>query len=324
MRTVFLTGAEGFTGSHVLTLLRERGYEVVAGVRNRARKLAYERQGLRALVCDVTDAINVARAIASIAPDAVLHLAGPTSTAETSEEPLAAYQAIVTGWANVLDAVRRTVPRAKVLLASAGDIYGTAGDDGKALPETTPAAPVTTFGSLKRAAESIAHTFYRDYHLNVTIARPFVAIGAHQPDRQYFGAAARRLAQWDAGSHGPQLWLPDLSCTRDLLHVNDVATAYVRLLEDGRPAETYNIASGQGWRCGDIVTRLAAAFGVRIEPTELPQDPAHPRVNALIGDSDKLRRELGWSPQFTVETALTELANSLRVQPVVTAAESVH
>ena len=178
MQTVFVTGAEGFAGSHVFELLRRSGYDAVAGVRNRARKLAYERQGCKALVCDVSDAINVARVVASVRPDAVVHLAGLAHPADAAADPLLGYQSIVTAWANILDAVRRTVPRAHVVLASACDVYGDAGRDGQPLSETTSAKPISTFGSLKRTAESIAHTFFRDYHLNITIARPFHYTGA--------------------------------------------------------------------------------------------------------------------------------------------------
>ena len=110
MRTLFVTGAEGFTGRHLVEYLRRRGYEVVGGVRNRARKLALERRQGKAVVCDVSDAITVARAIASVKPDGIIHLAGTARAHEAAVEPLVAYQSIVTGWANVLDAVRRIVP----------------------------------------------------------------------------------------------------------------------------------------------------------------------------------------------------------------------
>jgi len=173
VNTIFVTGAEGFLGTHLSRHLRERGYEVVAGVRNRARKLAYERHFGKALVCDVSDAINVARVIAGVRPDGIVHLAGTSHAHEASAEPLTAYQSIVTAWANVLDGVRRARLRTRVVMASTCEVYGNAGGDGHALHEDTPLEPLSTFASLKVAAESIAHTFYRDYHLDVTIARPF-------------------------------------------------------------------------------------------------------------------------------------------------------
>jgi len=314
VRTVLITGAEGFAGSHVLAHLRSRGYEAVAGVRNRARKLALERQNMRALVCDVTDAINVARVVAGVRPEGIIHLAGIARPADAADEPLLAYQSIVTAWANILDAVRRTVPRAHIVLASACDVYGDAGADGAALSETRAPQPVSTFGSLKRTAENIAHTFYRDYHLNITIARPFHYLGRGQPARFFFGAVAQQLASWD-GSGGRALALPDLSCQRDLLHVEDVATGYVRLLEDGRPNEVYNICSGQTYTCRQIVEAIVTEYHLQVELRELAAE-ADGQIKVLRGDNRKLREELNWVPAHSVQDAVRDLVASYRASEV--------
>lgn len=312
MHTVFITGAEGFAGTYVLDHLNRTGYGVVAGVRNRARKLAYERKDYKALVCDVADAINVGRAIACVRPDAVIHLAGLAHPEEAASDPLLAYQSIVTAWANVLDAVRRTVPRARVVMASACDVYGNAGQDGQALSEAIAVQPASTFGSLKRTAETIAHTFYRDYHLNVTIARPFHYLGAGQPERFFFAAVARRMAEWSPSAGRLCLNLPNLACRRDMLHVRDVATAYRRLLEDARPNETYNVCSGQDVTCREVTELIAAELGVEVELAEDSAADRADRVPVLRGDNSKLRSELHWEPAHSVRDAVRELVQSCR------------
>jgi GDP-4-dehydro-6-deoxy-D-mannose reductase len=315
VQTVFVTGAEGFVGARVVRLLAKEGWEVVAGVRNRARKLAYERQGRKALVCDVADAINVARAIASVRPTGVVHLAGMSLAEDAAADPLLGYQSIVTAWANVLDAVRRTVPRAHVVMASSSETYGATGEDGRPVGEAAPCQPTTTFGSLKRDAESIAHTFFRDYHLNVTIARPFGYFGAGEPEQSYFGALGRRLADWN-GAENRLCWA-GLSCQRDLLHVEDVATAYCRLLNGGRPDEAYNISSGQTVSVRDVVGELLAEFQLELEVVEEPAAAETPMSTVLCGDSSKLRSELGWEPVHSVHDAVHDLAEGCRKeQPV--------
>ncbi|MEW6252099.1 MAG: NAD-dependent epimerase/dehydratase family protein [Planctomycetota bacterium] len=316
MQTLLVTGAEGFAGRYLIAHLQQAGYEVVAGVRNRARKLAHERQNGKALVCDVTDAISVARVVASVRPDALVHLAGLARPSDAADEPLEAYQSIVTSWANVLDAVRRTVPRAKIVMASACDVYGDAGSTGQPLREDTPTQPISTFGSLKRAAESIAQTFFRDYHLNVTIARPFHYTGAGQSERFIYGAIAHRLAENESKSDFTELWLPDLDCRRDLLHVQDVAAAYERLLVDGVPNEAYNICSGQALSLREIAGLIAGAFGRQLQLCDLPTPENEVQIAALQGDNAKLR-ELGWSPQHTPQDAVRDLVAGYRAaQPV--------
>ena len=315
MQTIFVTGAEGFAGTLLIQQLQQRGYQVVAGVRNRARKLAYERQHGKAIVCDVSDAINVARAIASANPEAVVHLAGESHAWAAGQQPLMAYQSIVTAWANVLDAVRRSCPRARVLMVSSCDVYGNAGRDGRPLREDTPPQPVSTFGSLKLAAESIAHTYFHRYHLNVTIARPFHYTGPGQPDGFFFGAVAKRLAEWNPQTDGDELALPDLSCRRDLLHVRDVVYAYERLLNDGKPNETYNISSGEARTCREIVETLAQAARLPIRFVDEPTPDDEESIPILCGDSTKLRTQLAWQPTYTVDGALQDLVRSYQQQP---------
>ena len=314
MQTIFVTGAEGFAGSLLTRQLQQRGYAVVAAVRNRARKLAYERQHGKALVCDITDAINVARAVASAQPDAVVHLAGESHPWAATEQPLGAYQSIVTAWANVLDAVRRSCPRARVLLISACDVYGDAGRDGRPLSEETPPHPVNTFGSLKLAAESIAHTYFERYHLNLTIARPFHYTGPGQPESLFFGAAAKQIAEWNPNTDGEELSLPDLSCQRDLLHVHDVVQAYERLLHDGKPNEIYNVCSGEALSCREIVETMARAARVPIRFVEQPATGDSEPIQALCGDNTKLRTQLGWQPTHTLSGAIQDLMGSYQPQ----------
>jgi GDP-4-dehydro-6-deoxy-D-mannose reductase len=315
MRTVFITGADGFTGRHLLNHLVGRGFEVVAGVRNRARKLGYERQGHKALVCDVTDAINVARVIASVRPDGVIHLAGLPGAAIVAGEPLEAFQTVVSSWANILDAVRRAVPRAKVVLAGSGEVYGNAGVGNGPVSETASPQPVDTFGSWKLAAETIASTFFRDYHLNVTIARPFHYLGAGQSPRSFWVDVAQRLANFGGKTAGGELHFPDLACRRDVLHIQDVLTAYERLLQDGRPNEIYNICSGNALTCREIVGLMVQEFGLTLDLEQQHEADGSSPLPVLWGSHAKLKTELGWQPTHSVQDAVRDLVQSLRKAP---------
>ncbi len=314
MKTLFVTGAEGFTGKHLVEYLRRRSYRVVAGVRNRARKLAFERRQGKALVCDVSDAITVARAVASVKPDGVIHLAGTSQPHAANAEPLVAYQSIVTGWANMLDAVRRIVPRARVLLASACEVYGRAEGHERPVDEETPLNPVNTFGALKATAESIARTFFLNYHTHVTIVRPFHYTGAGQSEDFFFGSVAKRLAQWDPSTQGDTLSLPDLEFKRDLLHVSDVVEAYAHLLEEGQPNQAYNVCSGRTWSVREIVEMICRTAGQSVTLSDLPADDDSGQVAWYCGSNNKISTEFGWQPRFTVEQAVAELTQSFQPQ----------
>jgi GDP-4-dehydro-6-deoxy-D-mannose reductase len=301
-KTVFVTGAEGFTGRHLSTLLKQRGYEVVGGVRNRARKLAYEKQFGKSIVCEVSDAINVARAIASVRPDAVVHLAGPSQEQAATDDPLTAYQSTVTAWANILDGVRRSVPRAKVVLASSWEVYGDA-SNGNPCVETMPCKPTNALGGFKANAEAVAGTYYRNYHLNISIARAFPYVGAGMSEISFFGDLARRIQ-----TGGETLRVAHWSSNWDLLGVSDVVEAYAKLLDDGKPNEIYNICSGKTWNIEQAAQQIAGATraNIRFEAGE-------GSATTLCGNNTKLR-QLGWEPKQSIEAALADLTRSVTPQ----------
>lgn len=311
MQKILVTGAEGFTGAHLVRKLKTSGFQVVAGVWNRARKLAYEKNSTKALVCDVTDAISVARVVASVKPDAVIHLAGPSQSAAANDEPLLAYQSIVSGWANVLDAVRRGVPRARCLMVSASDVYGSNLANGSAVSESTNPEPDTTFGSMKWAAEQIAATFHRDYHLDVMIARPFQFVGSGQPDDSFWRQACAACIGGSNASEMECAW-PSASDKFDVMSVSDVVAAYQCILENGKPNETYNVCSGSMTSFGDVWSNWAAASGgSTVAPQSSNSDqPACSGVN-LCGSNSKLTA-LGWKASSSLDEAWESLAAEVK------------
>lgn len=311
MKTLLITGAEGFVGQHLVEHLAAQGYEIVGGVRNRARKLAFEKKWGRALVCEISDAINVARVVASAKPDGVIHLAGPSAAYLANGDPLTAYQSIVSGWANLMDGVRRSAPRARLLLISAADVYGDAvSQDGSPRPigEATELKPTGTFGALKATAESLAHTYFQNYHLNLTIARPFTYLGTNAPEATFFGSLAHRLSDWNPATQGSALALPDLDCVRDVLHVRDVVTAYELLLQEGRPNHVYNVCSGQPRSVRDICQALTRTRGLNLTLSAAPSTDEH-QIRWQVGDNTALRG-LNWTPQASFEDAIRDLAAS--------------
>ena len=316
MKILFVTGAEGFTGRRLVPYLQERGYEVVGGVRNRARKLAFEKQFGKAIVCDVGDAINVARAIASVKPDGVIHLASISSPQECEADPLAAYQSIVTGWANVLDAVRRSSPRARVLMTSTCEVYGNVSND--AITEDSACLPATTFGSLKATAESIAQTFHKNNLLDISIVRPFHCAGPGQPENQYYATLTRNILATDPNG-GATVPIANPNSKRDVLHIDDLVTAYHHLLEEGKPNRSYNVCSGRSWTVREIAQAIANAAGRNnINFQEQPGEGTP--IQSLYGSNARLCEEAGWQPLKSMTEAVTDLVKYYQAKKVATTA----
>jgi GDP-4-dehydro-6-deoxy-D-mannose reductase len=102
----------------------------------------------------------------------------------------------------------------------------------------------------------------------------------------------------------------DLSPIRDFLHVDDVVDAYVALLTEGRPGETYNVASGRAVTLGQVHAILEDLIGVH-PVHERDSDDARPDARAyLVGDASKLRAATGWMPRRSLEDTLKEVVDA--------------
>lgn len=306
MKTIFVTGAGGFAGSRSVEHLRTHGYDVVAGVRNRARKLAYERQGIRSLVCDVADPINVARAIASVRPDGVIHLAGPSAPADAIREPIEAFQGIAASWVYVLDAVRRASPRARILLVSGSQPHR--GDNAGGNPGAP--RPTSLFSGFKAVAESLAREFNAAYQLDLSIARPYWYTGPNQSGAAYFPAALRRIMEAAAGGQG-QVELAELDSCRDLMHVDDLVAAYERILVDGKPGAAYDVCTGRATSTRELLEWVISGAGLGVQLVEA-KSAAATEGPAGAGDPVRLRDELHWQAPRTGHDALADLWASLK------------
>jgi GDP-4-dehydro-6-deoxy-D-mannose reductase len=102
----------------------------------------------------------------------------------------------------------------------------------------------------------------------------------------------------------------NLDPVRDLLDVRDVAAAYLALVTEGAPGETYNIARGEGISLRDLFHRVAAVLGVSAEPFPDPALARASDIPYLVGDATKLRRATGWAPAFTLEQTLGDMVNA--------------
>jgi GDP-4-dehydro-6-deoxy-D-mannose reductase len=108
----------------------------------------------------------------------------------------------------------------------------------------------------------------------------------------------------------PVVKVGNLEPVRDLLHVQDVVDAYVRLLAKGEAGEVYNVASGQGTSLEDVLFKMADVLGMRPIPEADPDLLRPADIPHLVGDAAKLRAATGWSPRRSLEDTLRDVLNA--------------
>ena len=92
--------------------------------------------------------------------------------------------------------------------------------------------------------------------------------------------------------------------------MDDVVTAYQKLLEDGKPNEVYNVCSGQGQTCRELVTAMLGQAGIEAELKDAAPENRRGQIPVLVGDNAKLRGEVEWLPTRDVMSGVEQLISS--------------
>jgi GDP-4-dehydro-6-deoxy-D-mannose reductase len=288
--STLITGAAGFAGRHLLAHLQS--------AEPTTRLVTWTRRHV-----DITNREAVAQGIREARPDRIVHLAGSPHVGQSWRDALVPLKTNVIGTHHLLDAIRSHSPHCRVVVVSSAMIYQPSADP---LDEESPVGPASPYGFSKLAQDQLALNAAREDGLDVVVARPFNHVGPGQDPSFFLSSFAKQIALIEAGRSSPEIHVGNLDAERDLTDVRDVVDAYVRLLKGGTPGRPYNICSGQTHRVGDLLDQLLALARVpitkvidtaRLRPNDVPR---------LVGKNDRLRAELGWKPQRSIDLTLMD------------------
>lgn len=305
---VFVTGASGFVGRHLVATLRARDHDVFM--------IDHASHG-DVLGADVTDSRAVDGVMEAARPDAVAHLAAQAFVPASLDDPVTTLTVNVGGTLNVLNAVRRLHEagrRVRVLVTSSAEVYGPQPPEAYPLRETTATRPANPYAASKVAAEALVTAYARSFGVDAVATRGFNHIGPGQDERFAVPAFALQLARVAAGGE-PVVRVGNLTTARDVLDVRDVCEAYARLLEGGGTAgEIYNVCSGTATPMRDILRRLIEIAHVPVEVREDPERMRPADVPVSVGDAAKLREATGWVPDIPLAAALRDVYDEARAR----------
>jgi GDP-4-dehydro-6-deoxy-D-mannose reductase len=289
--TVMVTGLSGFVGSWCaqqmpVVEMAEQGREV-----------------------DLRDADAVQRAVCSIAPQAVLHLAAQSSVPASLEAPRRTYEINFLGTLNLLEALRDARFQGTMLYVGSADVYGATLESELPITEQCPARPLNPYAVSKVAAEALCYQWSRSAGFKIVVARPFNHIGPRQSTQFAVSDFARQIVACSKGRAPPLLRVGDIDTTRDFTDVRDIVRAYDALLRSGRNGEAYNVCSGVERSLRDIIRALCEVCGVemKIEVAAERLRPAEQR--RMRGSFDKLRADTGWAPAIPFGRTLRDIVD---------------
>ena len=292
---VFLTGASGFVGSRLVPRLRSAGHQTIAAGDE----------------LDVRDLESVEASIDAAQPDAVIHLAAQSSVAASWRDPASCFRVNFLGTQNLLLAVERQAPTARVLLVGSADEYRTTEANAPAYTEQTGLRPGSPYARTKAAAELLG-SLAAERGLDVMRVRSFNHTGAGQSDAFVASSFAKQIAEMKEGIREEKITVGNLESVRDFLDVEDVLSAYIRLLDPSVRPDVFNVASGVPVKVADLLATLIDIAGVNPE-VGVNSDYFRP-TDQLVGDATRLREATGWEPTIPLRDTLHALLDGWRTQ----------
>jgi len=299
MKKIFITGADGFIGSHLVELMVRSGYQVKPYVLyNSFNSWGWLdhipndiKSELDVISGDVRDPYRVRMAMQGC--DAVMHLAALIAIPYSYHSPASYVDTNVTGTLNIVQAAKE-LGIEKVIHTSTSEVYGTA--QFVPITEAHPLQGQSPYSASKIGADQIAMSFHCAFDTPVVTLRPFNTYGPRQSNRAIIPTIITQIA---AGNTALQLG--SLTPTRDLNFVGDTVSAFLAALKsDAGVGEVINIGSNYEIAMRDLVFLIAKLMhaDISIETDKDRIRPKNSEVERLMASNEKAKQLLNWSPKY--------------------------
>ena len=298
-KTVLVTGADGFIGSHLTEALVRAGYDVKAFALYNSfnswgwlDQCAEDVKGkFEFFAGDIRDPHGVRAAM--IGCDAVFHLAALIAIPYSYHSPDTYVDTNIKGTLNVVQAARE-LGISKVVHTSTSEVYGTA----RFVPitEEHPLQGQSPYSASKIGADQIAQSFYLSFGTPVVTLRPFNTYGPRQSARAVIPTIITQIANGQR-----QIKLGAVHPTRDFNYVADTVIGFIKALESHAcVGEVINLGSNFEVSIGDTAQAIAHVMGVDLEIITDDQRlrPEKSEVERLWADNKKAKELLGWQPAY--------------------------
>lgn len=300
MSTYVVTGANGFAGKYLVDSLKEAGHKVVPVSRKDV---------------DLLDRAATAKFLAGAAPDGIFHLAAPqTSVGKSWAEPELTIGENLETTLSVLAAAKGLDQKPRVLFVSSSEVLGENGAD--PLAEDVTPNPLSPYALSKLFGEESCRFYFTQFQVPTLIVRAFNHIGPGQRPDFAFPNFARQIAKIEKSANDPKnakgdIQVGNLEANRDFSDVRDMVRAYITVMEDGQPGETYHAGSGQPRTVRSVLDALLKQSPATIS---VVVDEARVRPNDIeVSQSDSAKlRKLGWQPEIEFRQTVEDILNEAR------------
>ena len=301
---VLVTGGAGYIGSVVVAQLLAQGWEVIVldNLCHGSRKAVPS--GAKLIIADSADRATLDRILKEQRIDAVMHFAAFIEAGESMRVPEKYFRNNAANTLTMLEAMlAHNVPR--FVFSSTAALYGT--PERTPIEEGDPLHPTNAYGASKLLVEQMLDWFNRIHGFRYASLRYFNAAGAageqgedHHPESHLIPLTLQvALGKREhIEIYGTDYPTPDGTCVRDYIHVSDLASAHLLVLEALRQKDKliYNLGNGRGFSVREVVETVRRVTGHSIPAREAARRSGDPAV--LVASSERIKRDLRWQPEF--------------------------
>ncbi len=313
---ILVCGGAGYIGSHfVRRLAQEQEDIVVVDALFTGHREAVDPKA-EFILGNIGDQELMRKVFSTHSIEAVVHFAAYTQVGESMVKPLEYFGNNFCATQKLLE-VMKEFKTPYMVFSSTAAVYGDPGQS--AITEATPTLPMNPYGESKLAMEKMIYWTAQATGLKYMSMRYFNVAGAqsdgsigedHRPETHIIPIAVKAaLNNKPFTIFGDDYPTPDGTCIRDYVHVVDLADAHylaVKALRAGHSSDTYNLGSGSGFSNGEIIRNVKEVTGIDFPVTYGERRPGDPPK--LVAVSDKIRKDLGWTPQHENMRVIIETA----------------
>ena len=297
---IFITGADGFIGSHLTEKLIRKGYNVKSLVLyNSFNSWGWLdhcsldiKKELEIITGDVRDEYLM-RKIINKKIDVVINLAALIGIPYSYRAAKSYIDTNVYGLLNILNAARDSNVK-KIIHTSTSEVYGT--PQFVPITENHPIIGQSPYSASKIAADQIALSYEKSFKLPITILRPFNTYGPRQSARAVIPTIIVQLLK------EKNLKLGSLFPTRDFTYIEDTVDGFVNSIKNKKNiGEIINIGSGFEISIKELVKKIAKLMGKKIflKSENSRIRPKDSEVKRLFASTKKAKKILKWKPKFS-------------------------
>ncbi len=305
-KTAFVTGAEGFIGSHLVLFLQKKGWRVIGGHRLHRTDPFPKLPNLEFVQCDLRDGQRVTQLLVKHQPTHVFHMGAQSLPTVSWADPVYTFESNIMGSLYLFEAVRYMRKPPVVVSACSSAEYGNVPPEAVPVTEEQPTVPLHPYGISKLCLDLLAKEYFADYGIPAVNIRLFNTTGPGKTNDAP-SDFVRRIIRIKKGLQPPVIEVGNLKPRRAFLDVQDTVLGFYLAAMKGKRGEAYNLCAERTYEIGELLHMAIELSGVKAEVRAAKSLMRPSDEKIIFGSTEKIRKDTGWKPKRTIQQTLASM-----------------